>query len=80
MRKTVFILLPILFSATFSHGQFYRSILPSPEFSTAFEKIVVDFRLNFATIQGNSVEKTADTETYESTVKLPGAIDCIINV
>ena len=49
-----------------------------PEFSDALEKIVLDFRLNFKTIKGDNILKQAEVETYESTVKLPGASECII--
>ncbi|MCW3111862.1 MAG: hypothetical protein JWR18_258 [Segetibacter sp.] len=76
MRKTLFVLL--LLSTTLTRAQFYKSVIPSPEFSTALEKIVLDFRLNFSTIQGNSLSNHGDAETYESIIKLPGARECII--
>ena len=44
----------------------------------ALEKIVLDFRLNFATIQGTSLLEQGESEMFESLVKLPGAIDCVI--
>lgn len=78
MRKHLFVLLLILSSVNFCQAQFYKSVLPSPEFSSALEKIVLDFRLNFATIQGGSVSEQGESEIYESTVKLPGASDCFI--
>ncbi|GEO07726.1 hypothetical protein [Segetibacter aerophilus] len=78
MRKSGFVLLLTLFTANFCNAQFYKSVLPSPEFSNALEKIVLDFRVNFSTIQGNSLVSAGETETYESTVKLPGASECII--
>jgi hypothetical protein len=78
MRKKTFILLLILLSANFCDAQFYKSVLPSTEFSGALEKIVLDFRLNFSTIQGNSLISSRETETFESTIKLPGASECVI--
>ncbi|MCW3080203.1 hypothetical protein [Segetibacter sp.] len=78
MRKICFVLLLILLSGNFCKAQFYKSVLPSPEFSSALEKIVLDFRLNFSTIQGNALVNAGETETYESVVKLPGASDCVI--
>lgn len=78
MRKASFILLFILSSSHFCNAQFYKSFIPSPEFSSALEKIVLDFRLNFSSIQGEVVSKQAEAETYESTVKLPGATSCTI--
>jgi hypothetical protein len=77
MRKTLFTLLLILLT-TLCQSQIYKSVLPSPEFSSALEKIVLDFRINFSSIQGNSIVSQGESETFESTVKLPGAISCII--
>lgn len=78
MRKQFFVLLLALLSFNLCKAQFYKSLLPSPEFSTALEKIVLDFRVNFSTIQGNQIAKQTESETYESTVKLPGASECLI--
>lgn len=78
MRKHLFTLLLVFASTNFCQAQFYKSIIPSPEFSGALEKIILDFRLNFATIQGNNLAQQGDAEMYESTVKLPGAKECVI--
>jgi hypothetical protein len=78
MRKPFFTLLLILFTANFCKAQFYKSVIPSPEFSAALEKIVLDFRINFSSIQGSSLDNQGDAETFESTVRLPGAANCII--
>lgn len=77
MRKLLFVLL-LLLSAHLCEAQFYKAVLPSPEFSSALEKIVLDFRSNFSTILGASRSTQTDFETYESTVKLPGASECLI--
>lgn len=78
MRKNFFALLLLLLCTNFCKAQFYKSLLPSPEFSSALEKIVLDFRLNFSTIQGDSLTNEGEAEMYESTVKLPGASECFI--
>lgn len=78
MRKKILFPLLLLLTANIANAQFYKSILPSPEFTNALEKIVVDFRLNFRTIQGDSLTKEGDFEVFESTIKLPGAKECII--
>ena len=78
MAKKFLLILLITFTVNFCNAQFYKSFLPSPEFTSALEKIVVDFRLNYETIKGDSLSKQGDVETYASTVKLPGAEDCII--
>lgn len=78
MKK--YILLSLLATLTFNfcNAQFYKTALPSPEFSTALQKIVLDFRVNFASIQGTAIVQQSEAEIYESTVKLPGATDCVI--
>lgn len=77
MRKIFFALLCILLS-NFCSAQFYKAVLPSPDFSNALEKIVLDFRINFSSIQGNNISNQNETDTYESTIKLPGAVECFI--
>lgn len=78
MRKHLFALLVLVSWASLSQAQFYKSIIPSPEFSSALEKIVLDFRANFATIQGNNLSQQGESEVYESMIKLPGAEECVI--
>ncbi|MDQ6814946.1 MAG: hypothetical protein M3040_14515 [Bacteroidota bacterium] len=78
MKKNLLALLLIFVSGNVCNGQFYKSLLPSPEFSNALEKIVLDFRLNFSSIQGNSLNNERDAETFESVVKLPGANNCTV--
>lgn len=78
MKKNHLLLLLILLLTDFCQAQFYRSILPSPDFSNALEKIVLDFRSNFSSIQGNSITKQIGAETYKSIIKLPGATQCVI--
>ena len=58
--------------------QFYKAFLPSPQFTKALESIVLDFRLDYKTIQGSLVESLGQVETYESAIKLPGTEDCRI--
>lgn len=78
MRIKGFLLALVIFAFNFCDAQFYKSVLPSPEFSNALEKIVLDFRLNFKTIQGDSLSKETGVDIYASTVKLPGASECVI--
>lgn len=78
MIKKFLLSLVIVVVASISHAQFYKSLLASPDFSNTLEKIVLDFRLNFKTIQGDSLDSNGETETYESLVRLPGAKECLI--
>ncbi len=61
------------------NAQFYKTILPSPEFNSALEKIVRDFRYNFENIAGEKISGNGEVENYQSNVQLPGAINCVIN-
>jgi hypothetical protein len=79
MRKIFCTLLFTVLIATASTAQFYKSFLPSPEFNSALEKIVLDFRFNYKNIQGDSLVKDGGTETFESSVKIPGATNCVIS-
>jgi hypothetical protein len=78
MIKKLLVLLFISATAKVCDAQFYKSFAPSPEFSSALEKIVLDFRFNFETIKGNIISELDDVRMFESTVKLPGANECII--
>jgi len=78
MKKSLFLLLLTFFIAPAIFSQFYMSVLPSPEFTSALEKIVVDFRVNFKTIEGNEIMTEGEMQSYESMVKLPGARQCTI--
>jgi hypothetical protein len=78
MRIKFSILFFSLFFTCNSFAQFYKSIIPSPEFTNALEKIVLDFRVDYKNIQGEQIEKIGDVEIYESSVKLPGTTECKI--
>ena len=78
MKRPVFALLLTCFIFNFCDAQIYKSIAPSPEFGIALQKIVLDFRNNFSNIQGNNISEQGEADLYESTIKLPGALECVI--
>jgi hypothetical protein len=78
MRKQLVVTTVFLLSVTFSDAQFYKTLIPSPDFSIALEKVVSDFRYNFKHIISDSLSGLGESETYRSSVKLPGAVDCFI--
>jgi hypothetical protein len=78
MRR-IYLTIIAIFVCTFLQAQFYKSFLPSPEFTKALEDIVLDFRINFESIKGDSISKEGNVHVYESAVKLPGALECIIS-
>jgi hypothetical protein len=78
MKIKTLILTILVLSTSLLQAQFYKSLVPSPEFQNALEKIVLDFRYNYKTIQGESVGKEGGTETFQSTIKLPRAKECTI--
>lgn len=57
-----------------SKSQFYKSVLPTNDFSEALATIIIDFSNNYQTIQGQRISNEGVSETYESTVSLPGSI------
>lgn len=67
-----------LILATTSHSQFYKSVLPSPDFSQALEDVILDFRTDYRNIQGDRLEGGAEIDVFESLAKLPGSIHCTI--
>ncbi len=63
----------------FAHAQFYKSVLPSPQFNDSLTKVVIDFRNNFKKIQGKELTPQIGMEVYKSQVSLPGAAHCAIH-
>lgn len=74
------LLLTICFIVCLSsiQAQFYKSVLPSPGFSAALQKIVLDFRLDYKNIQGDLIMQQGESENYVSNIMLPGAKACVI--
>jgi hypothetical protein len=73
------LLLALLLCACLSaQAQFYKSFVPSPGFTSALQKIVLDFRLDYKNIQGELLLQQGESENYSSAVQLPGAKDCLI--
>jgi hypothetical protein len=78
MQKIRFTVFFFLFYSV-GYSQFYKSVVPDPVFTDALEKVVLDFRFDFHTIQNDSiVSEENQSETYGSKVVLPGATDCEI--
>lgn len=78
MPKKIILSIFICFAFFGSEAQFYKALLPSPEFNAALEKVVSDFRYNFKNISGDTLVGYDEAETFRSTVKLPGAVQCVI--
>ena len=73
MRKAIISSLLFLFTNLSGFSQFYKSVLPSPEFTSALQKIVLDFRFNYKNIKDSLIMDDGGTQTYGSAIKLPGA-------
>lgn len=78
MSKKIILSVLLVASVCIADAQFLKSILPSPEFANALEKIVLDFRLDYKNIQGDLLDKQGEVDVFESSVKLPGTTDCRI--
>ena len=73
MKKIILIVF-ISFTHAIGYAQFYKTILPSADFTAALEKIVLDYRLDYHTIQVDSLHsRENDYEIYGSSVTLPGS-------
>lgn len=78
MKKITLSLITFLFYFT-GHSQLLKTVLPTPDFANALEKIVWDFRLGYHTLQIDSTAlRQGEYETYASTVSLPGTTDDVI--
>ncbi len=77
MRKAI-ILLSFLLSTGVSNAQFYKSFLPSGDFTDSLAKVVSEFRNNFKIIQGEALSMGEDAEIYNSRLGLPGSVNCMI--
>jgi len=75
MKKITLSLIAFLFYSI-SYSQFIKTVLPTPQFANALEKIVLDFRFGYHTIQIDSTMLTqGEYDTYNTTVSLPGSTD-----
>ena len=79
MKNRVLLALFLCAFTPLLHAQFYKTLVPTPGFSDALEKIVLDFRLDYKTIQGERVLQENEHESYVSAVNLPGAKECVIS-
>ena len=78
MKKTFFLILLFVSSIFTSRAQFYKTYLPSSEFSDSLSKIVKDFKNNFNLIQGKEMIPQPEMNTYQSKTTLPDALHCSI--
>lgn len=80
MKNRVTLALLLCALTTVLHAQFYKSVLPAPAgFNDALEKIVLDFRYDYKSIQGKQLSRETEIESYLSAVALPGAKECVIS-
>lgn len=78
MKKHLLLVPLLIVVSSAASAQFYKSLLPSPQFTKALEMVVLDFRYDYRNIQGNRVDSLGEVQTFESGVKLPGSADCKI--
>lgn len=76
MKKFFFVFFLLIVFYQSGTAQFYKSVLPSPEFTSGLEKIVQDFRFNFKNLKDTLLWDDGGTQTYQSSIKLPGAEEC----
>ena len=79
MFNKIWIGITLLFVSTLSDAQFYKSFLPSTEFSDALASIIIDFGNNYQNIQGERIANNGTSETFLSNVILPGSLETYIH-
>jgi hypothetical protein len=77
MRKTILAVFAFFIYCA-GYAQLHKTALP-PNFSDSLEKIALDFRLDYHSIQNNSsISQQDDYEMYAPYITLPGSTDCAI--
>jgi len=76
MKKNIFVFIAFLLCSGGCYSQSLKSIVPTPGFSDALGKIVLDFRFGYHTIQVDSLYTPQNGyEEYGSSIILPGSTD-----
>ncbi len=80
MKKIIFIFTFIVFFLySITQAQDLKTFIPTPAFSNALGKIVLDFRFDYHTIQIDNLFSSGDGyETYATSIKLPGSTNNVI--
>ena len=74
MYNKLWLVALLIFFSCQAKSQFYKSILPSTEFSDALATIIIDFSHNYQNIQGQRISNEGTSETYDCNVTLPGSL------
>jgi hypothetical protein len=78
MRKLLTLSIALLLIQTSSQSQPANKTLPENQFSAVVARVVENFQTNYGNIQGPALQADGDRDIFQSTIKLPGATQCVI--
>ena len=78
MRKLLTLSMALLLISHFSQAQLINKILPTSPFSETLARLVENYQTNYGNIQGPALTPDEDRDIFESTLRLPGASQCVI--
>ncbi len=78
MRKLLTLSIALLLIQTSSHAQPINNTSPEDQFSAIIARVVENYQTNYGNIQGAALPADDDRDIFQSTIKLPGATQCVI--
>lgn len=78
MGRFIFIIFVCFFIANTGNAQFFKALQPDDSFSDSLNKIVLDYKNNFHSLEKNQLQSGEETEVYRSKTCLPDARHCSV--
>jgi hypothetical protein len=78
MRKLLTLSIALLLISASLQAQLFNKVLPVSPFTEKLSQLVENFQNNYTHIQGEALTPDEDRDIYQSTLRLPGAIQCVI--
>lgn len=76
--KKIIVLSVVILSTIYGNAQNSSASPAASPFPKAMEAVLHDYTGNFYNISGELVAKEVETESYISTIQLPGAAECLV--
>lgn len=78
MRKLLTLSMALLLIQTSTQSQPVNKSLTENQFSAIIARVVENYHTNYVNIQGPALPADEDRDIFQSTIKLPGATQCVI--
>ena len=78
MRKLLTLSMALLLLSMISKAQLLNKLHPNNGFTESIAKVVENYQNNYLAIQGDSLPPDEDRDIFQSTIKVPGATECVI--